>query len=124
MCRNRPISAWDTSTMNYRTCLTINDIAVQAEMVAVEIFSIDVGNILWIFYDCLHHAEQGLKVIEVGGWALLNQVFDFQLGKIHSETKCYGNSRWMCVENMTLLQKWSSNYETQYPTSYLLYQKY
>ncbi len=33
-------------------CLTINDFAVQAEMVAVE-SSIDMGNILWIFYDCL-----------------------------------------------------------------------
>ncbi len=32
--------------------LTIKDFAVQAEMVAVET-SIDVGNILWIFYDCL-----------------------------------------------------------------------
>ncbi len=31
---------------------TIKDFAVQAEMVAVET-SIDVGNILWIFYDCL-----------------------------------------------------------------------
>ncbi len=32
------------------SCLTINDFAVQAEKVAVET-SIDVGNILWIFYE-------------------------------------------------------------------------
>ena len=37
-------AACDTTTM---------DFAVQAEMVAVET-SIDVGNILWIFYDCLY----------------------------------------------------------------------
>ncbi len=41
-------TACDTSTMD----LTIKDFAVQAEMVAVET-SIDVGNMLWIFYDCL-----------------------------------------------------------------------
>ncbi len=40
------------------SCLTIKDFAVQAEMVAVET-SIDVGNILWIFYDCLYQ-----KIIE------------------------------------------------------------
>ncbi len=34
------------------SCLTIKDSAVQAEMVAVET-SLDVGNILWMFYDCL-----------------------------------------------------------------------
>ncbi len=34
-------------------CLTIEDFAVQAWMVAVETY-IDVGNILWIFYDCLY----------------------------------------------------------------------
>ncbi len=34
------------------SCLTINDFAVQAEIVAVKT-SIDVDNILWIFYDCL-----------------------------------------------------------------------
>ncbi len=33
-------------------CLTIEDFAVQAGMVAVETY-IDVGNILWIFYDWL-----------------------------------------------------------------------
>ncbi len=33
-------------------CFTIEDFAVQAGMVAVETY-IDVGNILWIFYDCL-----------------------------------------------------------------------
>ncbi len=32
--------------------LTFNDFAVQAEMVAVKT-SIDVENILWIFYNCL-----------------------------------------------------------------------
>ncbi len=42
-------TACDTSTMN---CLTINDFDVEAKMVAVET-SIDVDNILWIFYDCL-----------------------------------------------------------------------
>ncbi len=31
---------------------SFNDFAVQAEMVAVEA-SIDVGNILWMFYNCL-----------------------------------------------------------------------
>ncbi len=35
------------------SCLTINDLAVQAEMAALEA-SIDVGNVLWIFYDCLY----------------------------------------------------------------------
>ncbi len=39
-------------TLAHCSCLTIKDIAVQAEMVAVET-SIYVGNILWIFYDCL-----------------------------------------------------------------------
>ncbi len=39
-------------TMVRCSCLTINVFAVQAEMVAVET-SVDVGNILWIFYDCL-----------------------------------------------------------------------
>ncbi len=34
------------------SCLTFNDFALQAEMVAVET-SMDVGNILSIFYDCL-----------------------------------------------------------------------
>ncbi len=34
------------------SCLPINDFAVKAEMVAVETF-INMGNILWIFYDCL-----------------------------------------------------------------------
>ncbi len=41
-----------TGTLVRCSCLLINDFAVQAEMVAVET-SIDVGNILWIFYDCL-----------------------------------------------------------------------
>ena len=40
-------TACDTS------CITINDFAVQAEMVAVET-SIYVGYILWIFYDYLY----------------------------------------------------------------------
>ena len=44
-------TACDTCTMNC-SCLTIKDFAVQAEMVAVET-SLDVGNILWMFYDCL-----------------------------------------------------------------------
>ena len=34
-----------------------NDFAVQAEMVAVDT-SIDVGNVLWIFYDCLFSNER------------------------------------------------------------------
>ena len=41
-----------TVTLVHCSCPTIKDFAVQAEMVAVET-SIDVGNILWIFYDCL-----------------------------------------------------------------------
>ncbi len=41
-----------TGTLVQCSCLTINDFPVQAEMVAVET-SVDVGNILWIFYDCL-----------------------------------------------------------------------
>ena len=41
--------------------LTIKDFAVQAEMVAVE-NSIDVGNILWIFYDCLYHDETPVQL--------------------------------------------------------------
>ena len=40
-----------TGTLNHCSCLTIKDFAVQAEMVAVETF-LDVGNILWMFYDC------------------------------------------------------------------------
>ncbi len=43
-------------TLARYSCLTIKDFAVQAEMVAVET-SIDVGNILWIFYDCLSHCN-------------------------------------------------------------------
>ncbi len=39
-------------TLNHCSFLTIKDFAVQAEMVAVE-SSLDVGNILWMFYDCL-----------------------------------------------------------------------
>ncbi len=35
-----------------QSSLTINDFAVQAEMTAVETYIV-VGNILWIFYDCL-----------------------------------------------------------------------
>ncbi len=41
-----------TGTLVHCSCLTIKDFAVQAGMVAVETY-IDVGNILWIFYDCL-----------------------------------------------------------------------
>ncbi len=33
------------------------DFAVQAGMVAVETY-IDVGNILWIFYDCLYELKE------------------------------------------------------------------
>ncbi len=38
----------------------VNDFAVQAEMVAVET-SIDVGNILWIFYYCLFCGSPRLR---------------------------------------------------------------
>ena len=57
-------TARDTSTKHHSagtlvrcSCLTINDFAVQAEMDAVET-SIDVGNILWILYDCLQLEEK------------------------------------------------------------------
>ncbi len=42
--------------------LTINDFAVQAAMVAVE-SSLDVGNILWMFYDCLYSTELSIYLI-------------------------------------------------------------
>ena len=42
----------NTGTLVHCSCLTIKDFAVQAGMVAMETY-IDVGNILWIFYDCL-----------------------------------------------------------------------
>ncbi len=42
----------NTGTLIRCSCLTSNDFAVQTEMVAVET-SIDVGNIIWIFCDCL-----------------------------------------------------------------------
>ncbi len=41
-----------TGTLVHCSCLTIKDFTVQAGMVVVET-NIDVGNILWIFYDCL-----------------------------------------------------------------------
>ena len=52
---NPPLQPIHHSQQSYTTaciCFTINDFAVQAEMVAVETF-IGVGNNLWIFYDCL-----------------------------------------------------------------------
>ncbi len=53
-CWNAPGSkienGW-SGTLVHCSCLTIKDFAVQADMVAGET-SIDVGNILWIFYDC------------------------------------------------------------------------
>ncbi len=44
--------------VNHCSCLTIKDFAVQAEMVAVE-SSLDVGNILWMFCDCLWRFPSG-----------------------------------------------------------------
>ncbi len=49
-----------TGTLVHCNCLTIKDFAVWDEMVAVET-SIDMGNILWIFYDCLLHNFEDQK---------------------------------------------------------------
>ena len=49
-----PQNHHSAGTLVHCCCLTTNDFAVQAEMVTVET-SIDVGNILWIFYDCLYY---------------------------------------------------------------------
>ncbi len=53
-CLTQPVNVigQPVQALVHCSCLTINDFAVQAEMVAVET-SIGVSNILWIFYDCL-----------------------------------------------------------------------
>ncbi len=41
-------------TLIHCSCLISNDSDVQTEMAAVEIY-IDVGNMLWVFYNCLYY---------------------------------------------------------------------
>ena len=64
-------SRLNQSTLVHCSCLTINDFAVQAKMVAVEI-SIDVGNILWI-YNCL------CKNLDLQKLCVCNGVYDLRL---------------------------------------------
>ncbi len=65
------------------TCITSSSFAGNDELVAVE-DSIDVGNVLWIFLDCLCQKLSGS--IKVTRWEHKYNVFPWQMWKNDSDT--------------------------------------